>query len=645
MWPFPSYPEHSPSEVNGKTYDYIIVGGGTAGCAVAARLSEDSDVTVLVIDKGYVKDNMVSRMPLLSQNMFLGDLLQVQSNRWSEPIAGANGRRNRLWAVEGIGGASRMNGMLWTRGFPGDYAAWSELGLQDWSYEKLEPYFRKIENAIVHPESSFRGHKGPIELRQYSFPFKWTKYLEKAVEELGIRPQKDINDPSAPAMGCFNLDTAIDKHGSRISALTAYLIREVAYKRRNRLTICTGAAASRLEVNVETGTVGGVHIQSVKEPGNHYYVRAHREVILCSGAACTPQILLLSGIGPADSSKKHGIPLIKETPAVGATLSDHYSIPIMLEVPKKETFHLLQSIWGVWHILLWVFFGKGLLSFTSMSKTIYFHSDAIDRDTMEVKGRDSEGRDMLDASLSRNVPDIEVMLMPNSSVEREVEGRTLMSLYPTLVQPRGSGRVELASTDALVQPRITYPMFTNEHDIATARLAVRFLMRLAEKLQQSKYPYPAKLAFAPGQDPSMLEEWEKSAPIDYLPLPISIASSVSGQQAPQVGSKANRNISPQTRSGKDKTWKNVTNDEIDDYLKRVSHTSLHFSGTYPMSNDEKNGVVDQKLRVHGFTNLRIADTSVFPKIPSCHTMAPVLVVAERCAEMVKATWAAKKSQS
>ncbi|KAI1635601.1 hypothetical protein F4809DRAFT_642348 [Biscogniauxia mediterranea] len=92
--------------------------------------------------------------------MFLGDALQVQSNRWSEPIPGTNGRRNRLWAVEGIGGATRMNGMLWTRGFPGDFNAWSDMGFEDWAYHKLEPYSRSMENAIAHPESRSRGHKG-----------------------------------------------------------------------------------------------------------------------------------------------------------------------------------------------------------------------------------------------------------------------------------------------------------------------------------------------------------------------------------------------------------------------------------------------------------------------------------------------------
>ncbi|KAI0473339.1 putative GMC oxidoreductase [Xylariaceae sp. FL0804] len=635
MWPFSSIPEHSASEVNGRSYDYIIVGGGTAGCVLASRLSE-GDASVLVIEKGHFKDNIVSRMPLLSQNMFLGDALQVQGNRWSEPIPGANGRRNRLWAVEGIGGASRMNGMLWTRGFPGDYDAWSDMGLEDWSYAKLEPYFRNIENAIVHPHSQSRGHEGPIEIRQYPFPFVWFKYFDKVVQKLGLRHEKDLNDPAAaPAMGYFNLDTAIDARGNRISAFTAYMNKSLIIQRRGRLTICTGATASRLEVDARAGFVRGVHIRSSTGPLEEYYVKARREVIVCSGAACSPQLLLLSGIGPSQASKDFEIPIVKELHAVGATLSDHYSIPIMLEVPKKETFHLLQSIWGVWHILLWLVIGKGLLSLTSMSTTIYVRTGAINKDTMEIRNRDEDGHDNLDASKPENVPDIEIMVMPNSSVERAVDGRTLISLYPTLVQPRGSGRVELVSKDPFTQPRITYPMFTNEHDIACARLAVRFTMRLAEELQYSGYPYPSTLAFAPGQDPTMLEEWEKSAPIDYLPVPMPDASSASQKAQVVVRPKQPR---------QNKTWRTVTDEEIDDYIRRVSHTSLHFSGTCPMSRNEHSGVVDQQLRVHGFSNLRIADTSVFPKIPSCHTMAPVMVVAERCAEMIKATWEGKKSQ-
>ena len=219
-----------------------------------------------------------------------------------------------------------------------------------------------------------------------------------------------------------------------------------------------------------------------------------------------------------------------------------------------------------------------------------------------------------------------------------------MSLYPTLVQPRGSGRVELASKDALAQPRIEYPLFNDPHDIVSARLAIRFTMRLAEELQHSGYPYPAKLTFAPGQDLTVLEHWEKVAPINYLPVVVLAAPLVSGAQKPQVVLEPDRasHVAPESR--KAKTWRNVTDDEIDDYLRRVSHTSLHFASTCPMSNDEKSGVVDQKLRVHGFSNLRIADTSVFPRIPSCHTMAPTIMVAERCADFILASWKGKKME-
>ncbi|KAI1409694.1 putative GMC oxidoreductase [Hypoxylon sp. FL1857] len=612
MWPFSSYPEHSPSQVNGKTYDYIVVGGGTAGCVVASRLSEDHDVSVLVVDKGRVKDNIVSRMPLASQNTFIGNILQVQGNRWSEPIPSANRRRNRLWGVEGIGGASRINAMLWTRGFPGDYAAWSEMGLEDWDYDKVEPYFRKIENAIAHPDSESRGHKGPMELRQFTFPFVWTTYLERAIQKLGIRLEKDINNPAAPAMGSFNLDTAIDN---------------LASQRRDQLTVCTGAVASRLESNAQTGIVTGVHIRCSKGPPGEFFAKARREAIVCSGALCTPQLLLL------------GIPLTKELPAVDTTLSDHYSIPIMLEVSRKETFHLLETVWAIWHILLWFLFGKGFLSLSAMSTTIYVRTSAIDKSTMEVKSHDEEGHDTLDASLSRNVPDIEVMPIPVISIERPFKGHAFISLYPTLAQPRGLGRVELANTDSLAQPRIIYPMFTTKHDISSARLAVRFTIRLADELLHSGYPYPAKLAFAPGQDPSMLEEWERTAPVDYLPVPVE--SPVPNSQKPQFF-EPKQDATGGFKPRENKTWRNVTDDEIDDYSRRVCHASSHFSSTCPMSNDEKSGVVDQKLRVHGFSNLRIADASVFPRIPSCHTMAPMMMVGERCADMVKATWEGKK---
>lgn len=165
-------------------------------------------------------------------------------------------------------------------------------------------------------------------------------------------------------------------------------------------------------------------------------------------------------------------------------------------------------------------------------------------------------------------------------------------------------------------------MFTDERDLASARLAVRFTMLVAAKFQNSGYPYLAPFAFAPGNRPDLLEQWEQtgdewSAP---KPTPASVPSAVK----------------PTNKNAKEgKTWNDVTDDEIDDYVRRVSHTSLHPVCTCPMSNDEKSGVVDQTLRVYGFKNLRITDVSVFPRVPTSHTMIPVMMIAERCATFIK----------
>jgi choline dehydrogenase-like flavoprotein len=125
-----------------------------------------------------VNNNLFSRMPLPSQNLWWTDTLQVQNTIWTEPIQGANGRGNRLWAVNGIGGGSRLNAMLWTRGCPGNYRTWCDMGLTDWAWDKVEPYFRKLEHSSEPadvPRPNVRGQSGPVELSKPPYPFKWLR--------------------------------------------------------------------------------------------------------------------------------------------------------------------------------------------------------------------------------------------------------------------------------------------------------------------------------------------------------------------------------------------------------------------------------------------------------------------------------------
>jgi choline dehydrogenase-like flavoprotein len=226
--------------------------------------------------------------------------------------------------------------------------------------------------------------------------------------------------------------------------MSAYLNESVAQDRLDHLSVCTGTIASRLEISADERSghiVTGVHIQSCAQPaGKSYFVKARREVILACGAMTTPQLLLLSGIGPngKDSpGSRLKIPLVKELPAVGADFSDHYSVPIMLELPTKETLHILEGIWGLWYMLLWLFTGKGIVGHSATPSAVFLHTDAIDEETMQISNSRSKQND------SKVIPNIEIMMIPINSLERPVPGRSLFSLYPTIVQPRAKGTMYL----------------------------------------------------------------------------------------------------------------------------------------------------------------------------------------------------------
>ncbi|KAK0707914.1 hypothetical protein B0H67DRAFT_495577 [Lasiosphaeris hirsuta] len=652
MWPFDApYPELRAADVDGETFDYIIVGGGTSGCVLASRLSEDPSVSVLVLEKGRVDDSFLSRIPLASQNFRFPGLQAVM--RLSEPIRHMSDRQAEIWTAEGVGGATRINGMLLTRGIPGGFNEWAwDRGLADWSWDKVEPYFRKSENATHYPDAPHRGHEGPIVNRATHTVLGCLPYTEIASKAVGLPVERDLNDPAASAQGCFNLDQTFDARGNRLSAYRAWLNRRIAIERQSHLSVCTGVVATKLILNHEADRVVGVQIKSVGlRLANRDYpiVKARREVIICSGTVCTPQLLMLSGIGPRDQLEPLGIPVRRELDQVGRNLFDHTSVPIMNEVPRKDTLHVIETLFGVlWNLILYLFFGTGLLAQSSTPKSIWVRSTAIDDRTMTVTHVDASGRSTMDASQPRNIPDVEIMITPINCLNQAVPDKTLMSWYTTLVQPYSHGRIELASGDPLAQPRVCYPMITDPRDMAVMRKAIRFTMHLAENFTSSGYPHPAPLTFAPGMDLAYLDsvcgkprEGTKAAkkPAPGLPTPVPGGQVPSAAAAPGYSDK---DTQKQQEKVYKQNWRTVSDGEIDEYIKRICSSSLHFSCTARMSRGPDDGVVDQRLRVHGIKNLRIADASVFPKIPSAHTMAPTVMVAERCADFLKEEWADRR---
>lgn len=424
--------------------------------------------------------------------------------------------------------------------------------------------------------------------------------VEEAARKVGLSVEKDCNNPAAPAMGLFDLDMTIDRKGYRVSTYKAFLDKTTAIQRRKHLTVCTGVIVSRLDIDEQAGIVRGVYIRRIsKDTGGSdkdVYVHARREVIVCSGAICSPQILLLSGIGPKEQLDAHGITVKRELP-VGVSLQDHCSSSVMLNIPKSETLSLLESISGLWHMILFLVLGRGLMGASSIPKAIFVRTAAIDQDTMVV----SKNPDNMDASHQCNIPDVEIMIMPVNSLERAVPGHSLITFYTTLVQPKSVGSVELRNRDPLSNARILHPMLRNEEDLVPFRRGLRFTMRLADEFQRSGYPYPASFAFAPGVNPDLLCDWEQTAPSSAspdAPVPSAGLTFRSGAEDKPLG-KGHQTGPEAAGPAENKTWKTVTDAEIDDYIRRVETGILHVSCTCPMSTDTKLGVVDQKLRVHG----------------------------------------------
>lgn len=472
--------------------------------------------------------------------------------------------------------------------------------------------------------------------------------------------EPDCNAPDASAQGYFNLDAAVYPDGTRVSAYRAYLNKQLALERRRHLTICTEALATKLEFN--DGVVvpesdsaevkaTGVYVASAptgKPVGKPVLVKARREIVVCGGAFRTPQLLMLSGLGPRAHLEEKGIPVVRDLPAVGSHLSDHFAIPLMIEVPAQDTLHALveQPMVGLRNFVQYLWKGSGMMSMPSNATTIFARTTAMDETTFKLNQTATAN----DAALPSNVPDVEVMVIPVNTINLEVagcpphaatRGRAYLTLYAAMVQLRTTGRIELVSAkDPQMHTRVHYPELKDDNDAGkedwvAVRRAVRFTMRLAEEfIQNSGYPHkPLAFMFGPSMDMDVLHGVTMGRPGEReTTVTETIVNEAVGAALPK-SSKDKDLLQPLT-----KTWQTVTDAEIDAYVRETGQSALHFGCSARMAPTAKDGVVDARLKVHGVSGLRIADASVFPRIPSGHTMAPSLMVGERCADFLKAAW-------
>ncbi|KAI0351193.1 alcohol oxidase [Trametes cingulata] len=591
----PSVPELTPQDVGTPvpvspevstetyTYDYIIVGGGTAGSVLASRLSEDPSVSVLVIEQGPVADTWASRVPVISGNPYRNGTLA--STWWSLPMPQVNGRAIQVMRGEALGGTSRINSLLYTRGPPGDYNRWRELGCEGWGYEDLEPYFVKSENTLSHPSSKFRGKKGPWQNRQFvDFPYGVLKHVRTAITKANIKHVPDLNDPSVPAATTGPLDVIQDKKYERASTYRAFLPPKLTQQRKSRLKICTNSIALRLEFSKDDDDeirAKGVHFEAtnLRKAGQTFYAQARREIVLSAGALGSPQILMLSGIGPKEHLEAKGVPVVLDMPAVGSHLQDHIGVPLTYEVPMSDSLHHLEhsTIAAFKAALRYLVTGRGLFSSPFQSMTTMVPTHLLNEDHSRVV---ISNPGEVDASVPRNRPDIELMPLGLNSTDADIPGKGLFTLLPTLILPKSEGSVRLATSNPRARPDVDLGFFEDPMDYVPLRKGMRLALSFAETIRQEGYPLKDLIV-------------------------------------------------PESKS----------DEELDRFIRKNLRDCFHYTSTCRMGaapHGDRPSVVDTELRVHGVRGLRVCDTSVFPEIVASHTMAPAVVVAEKCADLMKA---------
>ena len=520
-------------------YDYIIVGGGPAGCVLANRLSEDAAVKVLLLEAGGSDWNPLFHMPAGFARMTKG----VASWGWETvPQKHLKNRVLRYTQAKVIGGGSSINAQIYTRGNAADYDLWAgEDGCTGWDYRHVLPYFKRAEDNQRFNDD-FHSYGGPLGVSMPSAPLPICDAYIRAGQELGIPYNPDFNGREQAGVGFYQLT---QRNRRRSSASLAYL---ATIRDRKNLTVRMNAPVR--SIDLEKTLVTGVTLM------NGEVLRANREVIVSSGAIGSPKLLLQSGIGPADHLKKAGVAVKHDLPGVGENLQDHLDLFVIAECTGDHTYDGVAKL----HRTL----GAGL-------QYILLRSGPVASSLFETGGfwyADPDARS----------PDIQFHLGLGSGIEAGVEklknaGVTLNSAY---LHPRSRGTVRLASSDPAAAPLIDPNYWSDPHD---RKMSLEGL-KIAREIMQQDALKPFVMA-------------------ERLP-----------------GAKV------------------VSEDDLFDYACANAKTDHHPVGTCKMGTDAM-AVVDLDLKVRGLEGLRVCDSSIMPRVPSCNTNAPTIMIGEKGADIIR----------
>ena len=458
-----------------QTFDYLIVGGGSAGCVLAARLSEDPQVRVALLEAGPPDKSVLIHCPA-----GLAVLAQNGQANWAfdtVPQPGLNGRRGYQPRGKVLGGSSSVNAMVYIRGQRSDYDHWAAEGNAGWSFDDVLPYFKRAEHN-ERGADAWHGSGGPLNVMDLRSPNRFGPVFVEAARQAGYRPNPDFNAAAQEGVGLYQVT---HRNGERCSAAKAYL---APARVRPNLTVLTGVHVTRIVTEGQRAT-GVEFVQS----GHVQRLHAAREVLLCAGALQSPQVLMLSGIGPADELARHHIALVHDLPGVGRHLHDHPDVVQVVDAPHlKDLFGL--SFAGVLRVLQGIFEWRRQRS--GMLTTNYAEAGGF------IRSRPDEP-----------TPDLQLHFVIGKLVDH---GRKTVfghgySCHVCLLRPKSRGRVTLASADPLAAPLIDPNFLAERDDVDRLVRGVKLMRSILQQPALAGYAGRELAASARAQTDAQIEEF------------------------------------------------------------------------------------------------------------------------------------------
>lgn len=431
-------------------YDYIIVGAGSAGCVLANRLSENSSTRVLLLEAGPPDKAREIHIPAAYAKLFKTDL---DWNYMTVPQEHLNNRRIYYPRGKTLGGTSSINAQIYIRGHRSDYDLWASLGNSGWSYDEVLPFFKKSENNERGP-SAYHGSGGPLNVADLRDPNPLTQAFVRAGMEIGIPHNDDFNGAEQEGIGICQVT---QKDGKRCSTAVGFLLPAL---QRSNLTVLTGAHVTNILLQGRR-VVGVAYIKD----GQKETAQSAREVILSAGAINSPQLLMLSGIGPAEHLKSQGINVVHALPGVGENLQDHIGFPLLFRSKKPVSLLAAKSIIN---LLRYMLFKRGMWTSNLIEACAFIRTKS-----------------------GLVAPDLQLHFLPVLSSNYGLNEPTEhgFTFVPTLLQPKSVGNILLCSGNPLDPPLIqpNYLSDQPEEDVDILVESVKLARRIVNAKAFEKY--------------------------------------------------------------------------------------------------------------------------------------------------------------